>query len=93
LRQAHKLYGAFRTCYSNKILFLQDKLHDIDRRVDVAVMMVTTVRTDPLSLYEPKIPPRTPVFQTVPLVGDHFMASNKSPYCFLPILRLFHPAR
>ena len=50
LRWVHRLDGAFRTCYPDKILLLQGELLDIDRRVDVAVVVSTAVRTDPLSV-------------------------------------------
>ena len=47
LRQVHRLYGAFRTCYSDKVLFLQGKFLDIDCRVDVTVVVSAAVGTDP----------------------------------------------
>ena len=48
--------------YPDKILFLQGELLDIDRRVDVAVVVSTAVRTDLFSLREGKIPLEIPTF-------------------------------
>lgn len=48
LRRVHRLDGASRTCYSDKILFLQSELLDIDRSVDIAVVMSAAIGTDPL---------------------------------------------
>ena len=47
LRQVHRLYGAFRTWYPDKVLFLQGKFLDIDCRVDVTVVVRAAVGTDP----------------------------------------------
>jgi len=54
--RVHRLDGAFHTCYSNKILILESEFFDIDRRVDVAVVVSAAVRTHPFSMRKGEIP-------------------------------------
>jgi len=56
LRQVHRLDGAFRTCYPNKILILQGEFLDIDCRVDIAIMAGAAVGALPLSIREYQVP-------------------------------------
>ena len=69
----------------NKILILEGGRLDIDRRVDVTVMMSTAIRTDPLPMREFEIPVEIPT----PITDFRGWIESPDPEQSLPILQAF----